>query len=333
MGRALAALGLLVALAAAPAAHAEICPGPPPHECSADRPYASFDVSGDGVAGHQMRFQSTSQANPDRTLTRYDWDFDGDGSFDAEGAQVTHVFATARSYDVRLRVTDSGGATGERVSPLKIFEAPPQALTLTTTPEVTTTDRPEAVVRGRLAPAQEGKAIQLIVDRYPYRDAQDPAIAPVRTAADGSFEFRFKPERNTRVVAYVEWEDVDGKYKRFDSAPLFVWHDWIPLIYKPIRHGVINVFFQPDPEAAAVAMEHRRIWVYWGRKNSRTLRRMGSTRFRRDPTIGLYAHKRLRVKHPRRSDLVFICIRETTDDGFGPPQPASKACGRRRLRF
>jgi PKD repeat protein len=47
------------------------------------------------------------------TYTKYEWDFTNDGTFDAGGATTTHAYLTDGAYDVRLKVTDSTGATNE----------------------------------------------------------------------------------------------------------------------------------------------------------------------------------------------------------------------------
>ena len=47
--------------------------------------------------------------------TNYEWDFTNDGAFDATGASTSHSYTTDGAYDVRLRVTDSTGATNTLV--------------------------------------------------------------------------------------------------------------------------------------------------------------------------------------------------------------------------
>jgi PKD repeat protein len=49
------------------------------------------------------------------TYTNYQWDFTNDGTFDATGATTSHAYLTDGAYDVRLRVTDSTGATNELI--------------------------------------------------------------------------------------------------------------------------------------------------------------------------------------------------------------------------
>lgn len=49
------------------------------------------------------------------TYTQYQWDFTNDGSFDATGLSTSHAYLTDGAYDVRLKVTDSTGATNELI--------------------------------------------------------------------------------------------------------------------------------------------------------------------------------------------------------------------------
>ncbi|HEX5925956.1 MAG TPA: PKD domain-containing protein, partial [Baekduia sp.] len=63
------------------------------------------------TAGASVSFDGSGSRDPDGTIARYEWDFDGDGVFDAEGATVAHAYGTAGSYQARLRVTDDDGRT------------------------------------------------------------------------------------------------------------------------------------------------------------------------------------------------------------------------------
>ncbi|MFD0855929.1 PKD domain-containing protein, partial [Actinomadura adrarensis] len=54
---------------------------------------------------------STSTDTEDGPLT-YEWDFNGDGTFDATGVTASHTYTELGLYHARLRVTDSGGRAG-----------------------------------------------------------------------------------------------------------------------------------------------------------------------------------------------------------------------------
>jgi PKD repeat protein len=66
---------------------------------------------------------SADASDPDGTIIRYEWDFDGNGIYDAEVTSnpITYVFNSTGNYPVRVRVTDDFGstATGEVVVHIK----------------------------------------------------------------------------------------------------------------------------------------------------------------------------------------------------------------------
>jgi plastocyanin len=80
------------------------------------------------TAGSPVAFTSTSLLR--RTIVREDWDFDGDGQFDASGRAATHTFLTPGSYTVTLQVQNAGGRTRKTsglviVSPVSPPGTPP----------------------------------------------------------------------------------------------------------------------------------------------------------------------------------------------------------------
>jgi len=78
--------------------------------------------------GQTINFSAaaSSHPNPNHHIVAYDWDWNGDGTYDASGVTATHAFAAAGTYNVTLRVTDDF--------------IPGQAATTTVT--ATVTDRP-----------------------------------------------------------------------------------------------------------------------------------------------------------------------------------------------
>ncbi len=60
-------------------------------------------------AGLSCSFDGSGSTDPDGTVVGHTWDF-GDGST-VSGAQVTHTYRTAGTYEVTLTVTDDRGAT------------------------------------------------------------------------------------------------------------------------------------------------------------------------------------------------------------------------------
>ena len=89
-------------------------------------PTASFAVSDESpFTGVPVTLSSTSQ-DPDGPLAGQQWDLDNDGQFDdAAGAVAFATFATPGSHTVRLRVTDSKGASSTAASGVTVRAVPP----------------------------------------------------------------------------------------------------------------------------------------------------------------------------------------------------------------
>ncbi len=60
-------------------------------------------------------FDARESRDPDGKIVKYEWDFDGDGTFDESVTepQICRVFEVVGSFNVTLRVTDEDGATAE----------------------------------------------------------------------------------------------------------------------------------------------------------------------------------------------------------------------------
>jgi hypothetical protein len=61
----------------------------------------------DPLVGQQVTFDGTASADPDGTVASYQWDLDGNGSFEATGPNPTHTYNSDATVNVKLRVTDS----------------------------------------------------------------------------------------------------------------------------------------------------------------------------------------------------------------------------------
>ncbi|GGC13513.1 PQQ-dependent sugar dehydrogenase [Cellulomonas carbonis] len=59
-----------------------------------------------------VTLDGSRSVDPEGEELTYEWDLDGDGTFDATGAQVTHTYTELGQYTVRLRVTDPEGKFG-----------------------------------------------------------------------------------------------------------------------------------------------------------------------------------------------------------------------------
>jgi subtilase family serine protease len=66
------------------------------------------------VVNQTVTFDASCSSDPDGRIVRYDWDFNGDGRFDAQGVRAAFAFTQARTHTVLLRVTDDQGLTGSQ---------------------------------------------------------------------------------------------------------------------------------------------------------------------------------------------------------------------------
>lgn len=93
-------------------------------------PTASFTVTPTlARVGQSVAFAAVASSDPDPmdSIVRYEWDFDGDGSFETDtGAQsaTAHTYTTAGTKAPKLRVTDGQGHTTETTRSLSVTSAP-----------------------------------------------------------------------------------------------------------------------------------------------------------------------------------------------------------------
>lgn len=76
-----------------------------------------------GVAGKPVYFGASGSTDPDGSITRYEWDLDGDGAYELDTGtldKALHSYATAGTRTVRLRVTDNRGVSAVTSAPLRI---------------------------------------------------------------------------------------------------------------------------------------------------------------------------------------------------------------------
>jgi PKD repeat protein len=73
-----------------------------------------------------VTFDASGSRDPDGTIIKYEWDFNGDGRFDEAKTvpTTTQLFDRAKEWRINLRVTDNRGATGSISKIVKVTEAP-----------------------------------------------------------------------------------------------------------------------------------------------------------------------------------------------------------------
>ena len=93
-------------------------------------PTASFTASPNPAqTGQTITFNGSGSSDTDGTIVKYEWDLDGNGSYDANPTMSTasYSYATPGTVTVKLRVTDDKGATNEATHTVTVQNRPPTA--------------------------------------------------------------------------------------------------------------------------------------------------------------------------------------------------------------
>jgi len=102
------------------------------------QPVASFTASPDpAVVGRSVSFNAAASTDPDGRIAKYEWDFDGDGTFETDGGStptISRTYSRAGPVSVKLRVTDAEGVTGEATRSFSVTDAPVSSFTISPSP-------------------------------------------------------------------------------------------------------------------------------------------------------------------------------------------------------
>ncbi len=94
-----------------------------------DPPDASFTATPNPAStGSTVVFNAAGSTDSDGTIVKYEWDLDGNGSYETDTGSTpttSKVYANAEEVTVRLRVTDSGGATDQAVRTVLVSSGTP----------------------------------------------------------------------------------------------------------------------------------------------------------------------------------------------------------------
>ncbi len=105
-------------------------------------PNASFTLSPNPVGFNTtVTFNGSASKDPDGTIAKYEWDLDGNGSYETNSGtnpQTTRKYTSDATIDVRLRVTDQKGATDVTVRTLNVIgnQFPVASFTATPNPAI-----------------------------------------------------------------------------------------------------------------------------------------------------------------------------------------------------
>ena len=108
-------------------------------------PVASFVAIPTAVnTNERVAFDASGSRDFDGAIVKYEWDLDGDGTLEVNGGgnpRTSRVYTKAGVINVKLRVTDTDGATSEVVRQIAVITAPvvrrtPRRLSISLTPKV-----------------------------------------------------------------------------------------------------------------------------------------------------------------------------------------------------
>ena len=106
------------------------------------RPVARFTATPNPVAtGQTVTFNGSTSSDPDGSITKYEWDLDGNGSYETNTGSTptaTRAYATEAQVQVGLRVTDNLFGTDTETKTLEVGnKAPVASYTITPNPAIT----------------------------------------------------------------------------------------------------------------------------------------------------------------------------------------------------
>ena len=86
-------------------------------------PDAGFVASSLNVeTGESVELDGSPTTDVEDSIGTFSWDLDGDGSTETTGQTVTHTYANPGTYNVEMKVTDSGGNTDSATKTLTVEE-------------------------------------------------------------------------------------------------------------------------------------------------------------------------------------------------------------------
>ena len=95
---------------------------------SGNAPVAAFTMTPPAATvGQRVDFDGMGSSDPDGVVMGWDWDLDGDGSFETTGATPNRTYSSPGTVTVRLRVTDNDSTTTTATKNLVVSAAQPPA--------------------------------------------------------------------------------------------------------------------------------------------------------------------------------------------------------------
>ncbi len=95
------------------------------------RAVIATDRRSGGAAPLAVQFDATGSSDPENAALTYEWDFDGNGSWDATTAKASYTYQANGQYNARLRVTDAAGKSALQSVQITVGNTAPEINILT----------------------------------------------------------------------------------------------------------------------------------------------------------------------------------------------------------
>lgn len=93
-------------------------------------PNGAIDLPARPLAAAELEFDGSRSSDPDSAIVRYQWDFDADWRWDAEGVRARWTYSRPGTRKVRLRLTDEWGAVRTVYRYMTVLAPPTARLSL-----------------------------------------------------------------------------------------------------------------------------------------------------------------------------------------------------------
>ncbi len=117
----------------------------------------------------------STDGEPGGTITKYEWDLDGNNSYETTGKTATKSYPNVSNVQVKLRVTNAAGAKGEAFKAITVT-APPPAPTPVPTPKPTPTPTPVIGPGGGVIPVPTPDIVKAVPGLDPKAEVTNALI-------------------------------------------------------------------------------------------------------------------------------------------------------------
>ena len=90
-------------------------------------PSADAGIAKSSKVGDLVNFNGVGTSSSGSSIVRYQWDFNNDGTFDAEGQTTSYTYSKAGTYTAKFKITDSYGEVATDTVQVTIQTIPPTA--------------------------------------------------------------------------------------------------------------------------------------------------------------------------------------------------------------